>query len=94
METKIEPAAAKYAPRSQSLVGNKTPFRHKFHLSDGRVLDGELYKAPNARLADHLSTLKSYVSATNVCCEATGRTFEYLAINQDHIVFIEEIDSP
>ena len=81
-------------PGSPSLVGNTVPLPHRLHLSDGRTLAGDLHKAPNARLADHLSTLKGFISVTNACCELTGRTFPHLVVNQDHLLFIEEISTP
>ena len=72
-------------------MGAKKPLPHRFHLSNGRVLEGAMHRAPNARLADHLSTLKGYVSITDVRCVATGDRFAYVAVNQDHILFIEEL---
>jgi hypothetical protein len=81
-------------PGTASLVGNKVPLPHRFHMTDGRTIAGDLHKAPNARLADHLSTLKGFVSVTNACCEGTGTHFPYIVINQDHVLFIEEIPAP
>jgi hypothetical protein len=78
-------------PGSPALVGNKVPLPHRFHLTDGRTLCGDLHKARNARLADHLSTVKGFISVTSACCEATGRTFAHLVLNQDHILFVEEV---
>jgi hypothetical protein len=79
------------SPGTPSLVGNKVPLPHRFHLTDGRVLTGDLHKAPNARLADHLSTLKGFISVTRARCEASGKSFPYLVLNQDHVLFIEEV---
>ena len=79
------------APTSPSLVGNKRPQPHRFHLSDGRVLEGQLHRAPNARLADHLSTLKGYISVTDAYCASTDQRFGYLVLNADHVLMIEEL---
>lgn len=79
------------APTSPSLVGSKRPQPHRFHLSDGRVLEGQLHRAPSARLADHLSTLKGYISVTDAHCVATAERFAYLVLNADHVLMIEEI---
>lgn len=81
-------------PGSPGLVGAKIPLPHRFHLTDGRVVTGDLHKAPNARLADHLSTLKGYISLTNASCETTGQSFAYILVNQDHVLFIEELHPP
>lgn len=78
-------------PRTPSLVGNKRPQPHRFHLTGGRVLEGNLYRAPGQRLADHLSTLKGFISITDARCTASGERFAYLALNQDHLLFLEEI---
>jgi hypothetical protein len=88
------PAPRLAAPSSPSLVGNKRPQPHRFHLTTGRVLEGNLHRAPNARLADHLATLKGFVSVTDVQCTTTGENFPYVVINQDHILFIEEVLPP
>ncbi|HEX8697104.1 MAG TPA: hypothetical protein VF746_32090 [Longimicrobium sp.] len=85
------PVARPAAPSSPSLVGNKRPQPHRFHLTSGRVLEGNMHRAPNTRLADHLSTIKGFVSLTDVCCAATGERFPYIVVNQDHILFIEEV---
>lgn len=82
------------APGSPSLVGAKIPIPHRFHLTDGRVISGDLHKAPNTRLADHLSTLKGYISLTHASCEASGQVFPYILVNQDHVLFIEELHPP
>ena len=78
-------------PSTPSLVGAKRPRPHRFHLTGGRVLEGNLHRAPNARLADHLSTLKGFISVTDALCVASGEKYDYLVINQDHVVFIEEL---
>jgi hypothetical protein len=85
------PVARPAAPGTPSLVGNKRPQPHRFHLTSGRVLEGDLHRAPNARLADHLSTLKGFISVTNAHCVATGERYPYIVLNQDHILFIEEL---
>jgi hypothetical protein len=81
-------------PGTPSMVGNRVPLPHRFHMSDGRTIVGDLHKAPSARLADHLSTLKGYVSVTNACCEGSGTHFPYIAVNQANILFIEELAAP
>ncbi|HEX5724665.1 MAG TPA: hypothetical protein VFX98_04320 [Longimicrobiaceae bacterium] len=75
------------------MVGSKRPIPHRFHLSDGRVLEGKLHRSPTTRLADHLSTVKGYISVTEVHCASTGERYAYLALNQDHLLFIEELPS-
>lgn len=74
------------------MVGNKRPHPHRFHLTTGRVLEGNLHRAPNARLADHLSTMKGFISITDAADFATGERFPYLVVNQDHVLFIEELN--
>ena len=81
------------APGTPSMVGNKRPQPHRFHLTTGRVLEGNLHRAPNARLADHLATVKGFISLTDAFCVATGEQFPYLVVNQDHVLFVEEIVS-
>ena len=73
------------------MVGNRRPQRHRVHLSTGRVLEGNLHRAPNARLADHLSTLKGFLSITDAACTASGERFDHAVLNMDHILFIEEL---
>ena len=73
------------------MVGNKRPQPHRVHLSNGRVLEGNLHRAPNTRLADHLSTLKGYLNVTDASCTRTGERFDYVVLNMDHILFIEEV---
>ncbi|HEX2093045.1 MAG TPA: hypothetical protein VHG28_11610 [Longimicrobiaceae bacterium] len=80
-------------PRTPSMVGNKVPLPHRFHLTDGRIIGGHLHKAPNTRLTDHLSMLKGFICVTNARCERTGATFPFLALNQDHVLFVEELAS-
>lgn len=81
-------------PGTPGLVGAKVPLPHRFHLTDGRVITGELHKAPNARLADHLSMLKGFISVTSASCETSGRSYPYIVLNQDHVLFIEELHPP
>lgn len=78
-------------PSSPALVGNKRPQPHRFHLTSGRVLEGNLHRAPNARLADHLSTLKGFISVTDAVCATSGERYPYIVLNQDHVLFIEEL---
>ena len=80
-----------HVPGTPSMVGNKVPLPHRFHLTGGRTVVGNLYKAPTVRLADHLSTLKGFISLTAARCEASGRQFEYILVNQDHVLFVEEL---
>lgn len=83
-----------HTPGTPSLVGSKVPLPHRFHMTDGRTISGDIHKAPNARLADHLSTLKGFISVTNACCEGSGSHFPYIVLNQDHVLFIEELPAP
>lgn len=87
------PTVRPSVPSTPSLVGNKRPQPHRFHLTSGRVLDGNLHRAPNARLADHLSTLKGFISVTDAQCGESGARYPYIVLNQDHILFIEELPS-
>jgi hypothetical protein len=89
----VSPAPRTAPPSSPSLVGNKRPQPHRFHLTTGRVLDGNIHRAPNTRLADHLATVKGFISITDAQCAETGERFPYLVVNQDHVLFIEEIVS-
>ena len=79
------------APGSPSLVGNKRAQAHRFHLTGGRVVEGDLHRSPGSRLADHLSTLKGFISVTAARCAETGTDYGYLVLNQDHVMFIEEL---
>ena len=92
----IAHATPTLAPRpaavgSSALVGNKRPRPHRFHLTGGRVVEGDLHRSPGSRLADHLSTLKGFISVTAARCPQTGTVFGYLVLNQDHVIFIEEM---
>lgn len=82
------------APGSPALVGNKRAQGHRFHLSGGLVLEGDLHRSPGSRLADHLSTLKGYISVTNARCLQSGHVFGYIVLNQDAVLFIEELSAP
>jgi hypothetical protein len=73
------------------MVGSKRPQPHRIHLSTGRVLVGNLHRAPNIRLADHLTTLKGFLSMTDAACTASGERFDYVVLNLDHVLFIEEV---
>lgn len=79
------------APGTASMVGNKIPMLHRVHLTTGRVMTGNMHRAPNTRLADHLSTLKGLISLTDVVCEDTGDAFPYIVVNMDNILFFEEL---
>lgn len=78
-------------PSTPAMVGNRRPQPHRIHLCTGRVLDGNLHRAPGTRLADHLSTLKGFLSVTGAACAATGERFEHIVLNMEHILFIEEV---
>ena len=82
------------APGSAALVGNKRAQPHRFHLSGGRVLEGDLHRSPGSRLADHLSTLKGFISVTNARCLQSGHVLGYIVLNQDAVLFIEELAVP
>jgi hypothetical protein len=82
------------APGTPSLVGNKRAQGHRFHLAGGRVLEGDLHRSPGSRLADHLSTLKGFISVTNARCLQSGHAFGYIVLNQDSVLFIEELAAP
>ncbi|HYR11721.1 MAG TPA: hypothetical protein VEQ60_28315 [Longimicrobium sp.] len=82
------------APGTPSMVGNKRPRPHRFHLTGGRVVEGDLHRSPGSRLADHLSTLKGYISVTNARCLQSGHVFGYIVLNQDAVLFIEELATP
>ena len=73
------------------MVGNKRPQPHRIHLTTGRVLEGSLHRSPNTRLADHLSTLKGFLNVTDAWCTKSGERYEYVVLNMDHILFIEEL---
>lgn len=82
------------APGSPALVGNKRAQGHRFHLTGGRVVEGDMHRSPGSRLADHLSTLKGFISVTNARCPQSGHAYGYLVLNQDHVVLIEELAAP
>ena len=79
------------APGTPSMVGNKRPHPHRFHMTGGRVVEGQMHRSPGSRLADHLSTLKGFISVTAARCVASGTDYGYLVLNQDHVMFIEEL---
>ncbi|HEX6912744.1 MAG TPA: hypothetical protein VF142_20220 [Longimicrobium sp.] len=81
------------SPGSAGLVGNKRPQPHRFHLTGGRIVEGDLHRSPGSRLADHLATLKGFISVTRARCAQSGTDFGYLVLNQDHVVFVEELDA-
>lgn len=95
-------------PGNSALAGNRVPRRHRFYLSDGRILSGDLYRSPNSRLADHVAGLKGYISVVDAVVEDHGkpspqasevasrpdgeRTMEFIALNSEHVLFIEELE--
>lgn len=76
------------------MAGGKVPMPHRFHMANGRVIEGDLHRLPKSRLADHLSTLKGFLSVTQAHDPATGEHFPYLVLNMDHLLFIEEVMVP
>lgn len=79
------------SPGTPAMVGNKRPQPHRFHLAGGRVIEGDLHRSPGSRLADHLGTLKGFISVTRARCAQSGSDLGYVVLNQDHVVFIEEL---
>ncbi|HVH12779.1 MAG TPA: hypothetical protein VM759_07000 [Longimicrobium sp.] len=79
------------SPGTPALVGNKRPQPHRFHLTGGRIVEGNLHRSPGGRLADHLTTLKGFISITAARCAQSGTEYGYLVLNQDHVMFIEEM---
>ena len=71
--------------------GNKLPQMHRLFLVDGRVLRGEIYRALNVRLADHLTTLRGTISVTNAMDERTGERYAYIVVFTENVLFIQEI---
>lgn len=75
-----------------ALKGSKVPYPHRFFLSDGRVLEARMFREPHSRLEDDLyGTKGDFVSLTDVRCTTTGGVAPYMAVNQQHIVSIEEM---
>ena len=74
-----------------ALAGNRVPQRHRFHLTDGRIMTGFLYRSPASRLADHLGGLKGYISVVDAVVGPHENPMEFVALNSDHVVFIEEV---
>ncbi|HET7463176.1 MAG TPA: hypothetical protein VFJ82_18120 [Longimicrobium sp.] len=91
MIARAVPTARPAPPSTPALVGNKRPQAHRLHLATGRVLEGNLHRAPNTRLADHLGMLKGYISVTDALDPQSGERFPYVVVNADHLVFIEEL---
>ncbi len=80
-------------PRSPAMVGKKVPTKHRVHLIDGRIVQGEIFRAPKSRLADYLSTLKGFLSVVNAVIEESGKTLDFIAINMSNVLMIEEISA-
>lgn len=91
MIARAAPPAPSAPPSTPGLVGNKRPQPHRIHLSTGRVLEGNLYRSPGTRLADHLGTLKGFLSVTDAVCRESGERFHHAVLNLDHVLFIEEV---
>lgn len=78
--------------RSSALAEGKVPLPHRFFLVDGRIIEGFLFRGVNSRLVDELYGQKgSFVSVVDARCVGTGESAPYMAINERHIVSIEEI---
>jgi hypothetical protein len=78
--------------RSSALAEGKIPLLHRFYLVDNRVIEGYLFRGVNSRLVDELYGQKgSFVSLVDAQCVGTGEVASYMAINERHIVSIEEI---
>ena len=92
MIARATPPVRPSAPGTPGLVGTKRPHPHRFHLTTGRIVEGDLHRSPNSRLADHLSTLKGLISVTDARCGETGADLGYVLLNQDHVVLIEELN--
>jgi hypothetical protein len=85
--------SSKDRPRS-ALAGNRLPQPHRFHLTDGRVMTGYLFRSPGSRLADHLGGIKGYISVVDAVVGPHEEPMKYVALNSSHVVFIEEIPAP
>ncbi|TVP60128.1 MAG: hypothetical protein EA351_00905 [Gemmatimonadales bacterium] len=81
-------------PGNAALAGNRVPRRHRFYLSDGRILTGDLYRSPNSRLADHVASLKGYIAVVDAKVEIgePGQSMDFIALNSAHVLFIEELE--
>jgi hypothetical protein len=77
-----------------TLRGNNVPCVHRLYLLGGRVLQGDIYRSPNVRLADHLAGLKGFVSLTDAQCQATGSVYAHVVVNMENVLFIEEVATP
>lgn len=81
--------------RNSALAEGKVPLSHRFFLVDGRIIEGYLFRGVNSRLVDELYGQKgSFVSVVDACCVGTGEVASYMALNERHIVSIEEIAEP
>ena len=96
----VRPAPERLAPqrsviRSAALAEGKVALPHRFYLVDGRVIEGYLFRGVNSRLVDELYGQKgSFVSVVDARCVGTGEIIPYTALNERHIVSIEEIVEP
>jgi len=78
--------------RNAALAEGKIAIPHRFYLVDGRIIDGYLYRGINSRLVDELYGQKgSFVSVLDAECITTGEMIPYMAINERHIVSIQEL---
>ena len=82
---------SRVVPGTPGLVGSKRPLPHRFHMANGRVIEGDLHRSPGTRLADHVTTLKGMISVTDARCAESGNPLGYVLLNQDHVAFIEEL---
>jgi len=88
------PPPQRYVVHNTALAEGKIPLPHRFCLVDGRVIEGYLYRGITSRLVDELYGQKgSFVSLIDAHCLSTGRVVPYMAINEAHVVSIEEIPS-
>jgi hypothetical protein len=96
MQTRIGPLAPQRTViRNSALAEGKVPLSHRFFLVDGRVIEGYLFRGVNSRLVDELYGQKgSFVSVVDAHCVGTGDVAPYMALNERHIVSIEELPEP
>lgn len=79
--------------RNAALAEGKLALPHRFYLVDGRIIDGFLFRGVNSRLVDELYGQKgSFVSVVDATCVNTGIQVPYMALNERHIVSIEELE--
>lgn len=87
------PFSPRPLPRAPQLAGDKVEMPHRVHLTDGRILEGGLYRSPATRLLDHLRLLTDYVALVDASTP-DGEHFPFVAVNLQHVILIEEVDLP